>query len=602
MKFLNPAGLLLLLALPVLIFIYLIRAHHEDRAVSSTFMWKLSERFMKKRIPLQKLQKFLLFALQLLLLICTSLMVARPAIITGKSTEYVAIIDGSASMQTVNDRGESRFDRALEQASELAQNISKGHRFSVILATDNASFLIQSSDSIGKVRQALDNAQCGSGSCDVPGAMNLAQQLCNRGESRVVFYTDSPCDKRENVELEIIHDGEWDVSVDSVYFSSSDDSSVQFISADVTSHNRSITTDVGLNIDGVLQTARRVELLADLPVKVDFPLSEDQDGSIYEVYVRSEDGLALNDSYMLCTDYSRTYNVLLASESPLYLESVLNSLDNCLVNCVSSLKDVPLEGYDLYVFDHLYPQEYPTDGSVLQFGALKLPEGLSAGKIMSVPAKLTKTEAKHVLCKDTELLTTSVSTYTTLISDAQWENVLNCVGVPVCMTRVDDLGLRQTVVSFDLHDSNLPLQADYVALMRNIVENSVFDLIPAADFSVGQTLELAVLPQALEMHLVLPDETLKAMVPAAGKCTTVLTATGLHTAVVTTPSGGEFADFFVHIPENEVLCKPHTPMSVALTESSEDAPDAISELWLYIAGVMLLLLILEWGVYYREQY
>lgn len=602
MKFLNPAGLLLLLALPVLIFIYLIRAHHEDRAVSSTFMWKLSERFMKKRIPLQKLQKFLLFTLQILLLICTSLMVARPAIITGKSTEYIAIIDGSASMQTANDRGESRFDRALEQASELAQNISKGHRFSVILAADNSSFLIQSSDSIGKVRQALDNAQCGSGSCDVQGAINLAQQLCNRGESRVVFYTDAPCDKRENVELQIINDEEWDVSVDLVYLSSSDDGSAQFLSADITSHNRSITTDVGLNVNGILQTAHRVELPANMPVQVSFSLEKDPGSSIYEVYVRSEDGLALNDSYMFCPDYSRNYNILLASESPLYLESILKSLDGCVVNCVSSLKEVPLEGYDLYVFDHLYPHEYPTDGSVLQFGALKLPEGLSAGKIMTIPAKLAKTETRHILCNDTELLTTTVSTYTTLVSDAQWENVLNCVGVPVCMTRVNDLGLRQTVISFDLHNSNLPLQADYVALMRNIVENSVFDLIPAADFSVGQTLELAVLPQALEMHIVLPDETIKTLVPAAGKCSTVLTAPGLHTAAVTTPSGGEFADFFVHIPENEVLCKPHAPMSVALTESTEDAPDAITELWLYIAGVMLLLLILEWGVYYREQY
>ena len=68
MKFLNPAGLWLLLGIPVLIFIYLIRPHHEERAVSSTFMWKLSQKFMKKKLPLQRLRRFFLFLLQILLI------------------------------------------------------------------------------------------------------------------------------------------------------------------------------------------------------------------------------------------------------------------------------------------------------------------------------------------------------------------------------------------------------------------------------------------------------------------------------------------------------------------------------------------------------
>ena len=57
MRLLNPAGLWFLLGIPVLIVIYLIKAQHEDRAVSSTFIWKLSSRFMKKRQPLQKLRR-----------------------------------------------------------------------------------------------------------------------------------------------------------------------------------------------------------------------------------------------------------------------------------------------------------------------------------------------------------------------------------------------------------------------------------------------------------------------------------------------------------------------------------------------------------------
>ena len=122
MKFLNPAGLWLLLGIPVLIFIYLIRPHHEERGVSSTFMWKLSQKFMKRQLPLQRLQRILLFVMQLLLIICAALLISRPALITGKSTEYIAIIDASASMQTTDENGVSRFDRAIEEAKKLADH------------------------------------------------------------------------------------------------------------------------------------------------------------------------------------------------------------------------------------------------------------------------------------------------------------------------------------------------------------------------------------------------------------------------------------------------------------------------------------------------
>ena len=131
MKFLNPAGLWLLLGIPVLIFIYLIRPHHEERGVSSTFMWKLSQKFMKRQLPMQRLQRILLFILQLLLLICAAVLIARPALITGKSTEYIAIIDASASMQTTDENGVSRFDRAVEEAKKLTAEVMANSRLMV---------------------------------------------------------------------------------------------------------------------------------------------------------------------------------------------------------------------------------------------------------------------------------------------------------------------------------------------------------------------------------------------------------------------------------------------------------------------------------------
>ena len=119
MRFLNPAGLWLLLGIPVLIIIYLIKAQHEDRPVSSTYIWKLSSRFMKKRLPMQRIKKILVFAMQLVMIITLSLMAARPAVVNGESCDYIAIVDASASMKIQDDSGTSRFEYALKAVAAL---------------------------------------------------------------------------------------------------------------------------------------------------------------------------------------------------------------------------------------------------------------------------------------------------------------------------------------------------------------------------------------------------------------------------------------------------------------------------------------------------
>ena len=61
MSFGNPAGLWLLLLIPLLIIIYIIRSRYEETPLSSTYIWKLSERFMKKTLPIQRFAAFCFF-------------------------------------------------------------------------------------------------------------------------------------------------------------------------------------------------------------------------------------------------------------------------------------------------------------------------------------------------------------------------------------------------------------------------------------------------------------------------------------------------------------------------------------------------------------
>ena len=151
MSFENPKGLWMLLGIPVLIFIHLVKSKHEDQPVSSTYLWKLAERFMKQVLPMQRLKRFLVFLFQLLAVAGTALIVAKPVIYSGNSIKYIAVLDASASMLTANEKGEPRFDRALEEVRKLTKKINNGHTLSVMYASDDVYYLIQDSSSISDV-------------------------------------------------------------------------------------------------------------------------------------------------------------------------------------------------------------------------------------------------------------------------------------------------------------------------------------------------------------------------------------------------------------------------------------------------------------------
>lgn len=47
-----PLGLLGLIGIPVLIIIYIIKNKYTEQVISSTYIWTLSEKFLKRRNPI----------------------------------------------------------------------------------------------------------------------------------------------------------------------------------------------------------------------------------------------------------------------------------------------------------------------------------------------------------------------------------------------------------------------------------------------------------------------------------------------------------------------------------------------------------------------
>ena len=103
MSFLTPLGFLAFLGVIALIIIYIIKPNFQNKIISSTFIWKMSLKYKKKRIPISKLRNILLFICQVLILSAAAFVVTQPFINTSDSkanTDEIMIIDASASMHS----------------------------------------------------------------------------------------------------------------------------------------------------------------------------------------------------------------------------------------------------------------------------------------------------------------------------------------------------------------------------------------------------------------------------------------------------------------------------------------------------------------------
>src|SRR5574342_377181 len=133
MTFLNPAGLLFLLAIPVVIVFHLLRIRRQQVTVSSTLLWADSLRDQQASAPFRRLKPNLLLLLQILTILLLALTLARPvrSVLASGYERNVFILDVSASMQAGDVPG-SRFAAAQQAALVAAEHLRPGQQAMLI--------------------------------------------------------------------------------------------------------------------------------------------------------------------------------------------------------------------------------------------------------------------------------------------------------------------------------------------------------------------------------------------------------------------------------------------------------------------------------------
>jgi len=342
------------------------------------------------------------------------------------------------------------------------------------------------------------------------------------------------------------------------------------------------------------------------------------------VYVEAADAILADNEYHIPGNAAQTYYALLVSEEPTFLEAALLTFDNINLTTVASfdeldqgeqlmpdgsiIEEIPSTGYDLYVYDTIMPKTLPGDGTVWMINPEKVPKGVTFKLGDSVisedylkTAPDTGSELFTALTKEVSVDEVYINEYLDISSALGFETLYTCNEASVILAGEAET-VRAVLFAFDLSASNLPLRITYPALIHNLVQYSLCPVLEETSYEVGDEITLnkvsgAVLssvkssnPAAVAENHVRMPVSYKAEEP------------GLYTVTqVMADDSVETTEYFVHLAQEESNI---TAPGGALpqVEGAETKVSYEKEITRWIVLALLLLIIVEWGLQYREQF
>ncbi|MCS6800791.1 MAG: VWA domain-containing protein [Chloroflexota bacterium] len=193
MTLLAPALLAFLGLIPLIILLYLIRAHRRREPVSSVLLWRNLAQDLEMRTRLRRPPLTVLLLLQLLIVLVGTLALARPfwERTTPPSRLLVLVVDASASMNAT-DGAPSRLAEAKARARERAASAGPETMIAVIRAGPRASLEVMTRES-GAAQAAIEAIPPSDGAADLRTAWLLAGAIAASwpaATASVVLFSD----------------------------------------------------------------------------------------------------------------------------------------------------------------------------------------------------------------------------------------------------------------------------------------------------------------------------------------------------------------------------------------------------------------------------
>ena len=660
MTLLIPLGLLGLLSIIALIVIYIIKPNYQHKEVTSTYIWKLSLKYRKRRFPTSKLRNIFLIICQVLALIAGALIMSQPIIRDEKGAldrEVIAIIDASASMRTENENGVTRFERAVDEVIDLSnRTITGGGYMSVILSNGNDNFIAQragtaAKDNLIRTLNALiedrDNLACSYGTSNLDDSIALCEDAVRSNPTASIYlYTDSDYAYVPDgmTVVNVSEEGEWNVGILNAYTRFEEGYYTLFVEVGCyggvarnvrlevaingANDNRTFvkySADVALGDDSVKTVIFRnsaipekeyeseMENVQIIPIGNDTP-GEDNKIRVFgyddmRVSIDEDDSLESDNSFSiyggrkpeLKIQYATTKRMSLLTTLLGRLRTLYASNYDVIIDIVDVPDNTPATmGYDFYIFERNMPTLMPKDGVVWLFNPNSMPDGMTARGTRRYDEEMFLVQdSYHPIIRYTDASKISVTSLTVLsdYDDTKYQSLWSVDNNPILF--INDGEYEKVIVAlFDLEWSNIGLTVDWTYFIQNIFQIYMPPIAVGNAFEVGQEI----------------------LVRARGNSVTVSRNSGADERVLTgfratvrldTPDTYRLSQtsyFMEDLPDHYIFVKiPSAESNISADgitlralyrETVDDG--AYQDLMVYFAAAMLALLFTEWFLQTQE--
>ncbi len=519
MNWLTPLGFLGFIGIAILILIYILKPNYQQKFISSTYVWELSLKYKRKKLPINKFRNILLFLCQILAITTCTLILAQPFLEEAKPpviVEKVAIIDAAANMRTAYDE-ESRFERAVFEVQGLAEEVFEQNGYiTVIVAGAEAEYLAQrvtaeqSFDFFSSLTDLIQDDACSYGKADIEGAIDLAQRIVDQNtDAEVLLYTATEYrDPGAVTVVPVSEKLEWNAAI--LDCKAVLEENYYTFRVSVASYNRDadlmVYVDVkGANGGGTIHMEMPVRCDSDQTKTISFVTGNMESKRVYEfesvrVYLSESDSFATDNDFFIYGGKKPELNMLyynphaniFVSGTMLAARSTLSADWDVNYKEINSIKatEIPVEGYDFYLYEGTMPDVLPTDGVVFLINPDKAPLGLTValGNEINGKFELSPGEA-HEITNRFDNTQIEVQKYTRVLNWEGFKPLMYCGADPVLLVK-EDAEQKIVVMTFSMAYSLVSMYVEFPILIYNLLEYFLPATLTGYSFDVNQKIQL----------------------------------------------------------------------------------------------------------------
>lgn len=616
MRLLYLWPLALLILIPAIVLLYLLKQKAEEEKVSSLYLWQAVYKNLQASTPWEKLENNLLMYLQILAMLLLIFAMTSPYLTKGGKDyqNVLLVLDQSGSMNSIYEDDQTRLDVAKEQAKDYIDQIPSDVRVSVIVGSGESEVILNNSNDRLEIKRVIDEIEGTDTVGTLAGAVNLAESMTAGWENyQAVFFTDSSLDIGK-VQGEIINLNSKGIngSVDYVSHKREEDGSLTVLVKVSNTGNEPLLAEVNLYLDDKLS---QVEELGDGAAlepgesEILYFKNIEADHSVIKAEINEADSLAADNTAYDIISGGSTKKVLLISEQNVFLEKAVGTLPDIEIYKTTDVSNIGEEEFDLYIFDSEVPNTLPKTGNLLFFNPSKSAEGLfevnginngtwitTKDHEVTAYAKDFTFGVNEIIAIDRPNWAESFLSYTQNGSQSgsnqSADGLIKSAGF-IGKTAGRTVG----VVAFDIHHSDLPLQAEFPILIYGLVNQCMEgSLLSNSVVEAGNQIEIY--SQNAEKTIMIGDERFESTTAVIQYNETK------QTGIYQVQQGDMEAVFAVNFPTAESLTfgteAVFSGETITQSEGSEVVPNGGINLRTPLIVLILILLAVEWVVTVKQ--